>query len=332
MATRSSSFPVVATTLTMVALATLCAAAPAQVRYDDFDGVALDDRLWGDIYAPSPGWVSGGLLQISSPNTVAWPWVFAAQDFRGDVDLILDWQNFQPTGNGWSDAQLEFGSFPDGNHIYYMMRSSGSGPDEIGFFGQVNGISTGSFSTPSNATAGRFKITRVGNQIDGYYDVGSGWTHLGTFPGVFTSDVRVSIGAHNVNLTAFDYLDYSGTPVHPSPDVQINGTDGPLTVQAGTPLDVTLALEANTYAGQPAAEFVVALRPNAPMLWFRGALGWLPSAAPTAFRNGPLVSAGAASIMTSSAVPPGTYQLYYAILPTSGVDDLRADSVLLSVQ
>ncbi len=307
-------------------------AVRAQTIYDHFDGPALDDRLWDGIPQGANHWLAGSLLHVATPSVQDHAWFSAAQDFRGDIEVILDWQGFQIAGGINADAQVEVSNYPDDDALYYMMRYDGPSGSGIGFFGQVQGVQTGAFWVSSAATAGRFRIVRTGDQIDGYYDTGGGWVLLGSLTGIFTGDAQASIGVSGgMSHVAFDYLEVNGAPVHPMPDIQANGTDGPLTIAAGSPLDLTIAMEPNLFAGQTASEFVGAFRQSGPPFWYTGT-GWAPSAAPLSFATGPLATRPATSILNTTTVPPGSYQIYYAVLPATGMMDLRLDSVLLTVQ
>ena len=116
------------------------------------------------------------------------------------------------------------------------------------------------------------------------------------------------------------------------PDVQINNSDGPVTVNAGSNVDVSIALEANLQAGVGGQEFLVAFRQSGPNLWFSPPSAWIPSAAPIPFRIGLLASSPATSVFSTTGVPPGSYKVTYAAVTGAGLAEAIVDSVVLTVQ
>lgn len=305
------------------------AAAPlsAQVIYDDFDSPALDDRLWGN-----PGGVSvsqsGGQLHLSGTSLQSTS-IGADQQLRGDLEIIMDWSGFQVAGtDGYYTLQLDE---LNQSSFYYVMREVGPWGSRIGFYAVGNSGSGGS-TIMSSATSGRFKISRTGSLIEGFYDTGSGWVSLGTYSSCFTSDAYFQFGMSGLSMLSSDYVSYIGTPICAAPDIQVNGSDGPLTVSAGANVSIEIAMEPNLFAGLNGSEFIVATRSFGPPLWYRAGGNWTPSFAPLSFRSGALAPTAPTVIFNSSAIPAGIYDLYYVVHPSTGVADQRRDSVSITIQ
>ena len=264
--------------LALLAAATfLCSTAGAQVVYDHFDSPALDDMLWLDNHAVS-SWQTGSELHLSAATGQGTS-LPSQQQLRGDLEVVMDWRGYQAGASG-GNLTLQVQE-PNQVSFYYMMREDGSFGSRIGFYAVGNPGGGGPFTVSTGATAGLFRIVRSGSQISGYYDIGAGWVLLGTYTSAYIGDAGFQMGIWNLPHVAMDYVLYSGTPIYAIPDIQINGSDGPLTVAAGTTLDITIALEANLFAGQPGREFVVALRQAGVPIWCRGPGSWVPSASPS---------------------------------------------------
>ena len=83
---------------------------------------------------------------------------------------------------------------------------------------KINGQWLPSTSIPTTASSGKLKISRVGSQIQVFFNEGSGWNLLYTYKGSpsFTGDVKVGITGYSGDNGTFsvdsDFLSYEGKP------------------------------------------------------------------------------------------------------------------------
>ncbi len=310
----------------LISITIFSSLASGQLVYDHFDSADVDDRLWWD----NPNfdiWQEASLLHFASGigNGTS---LAAQQTFRGDLEVEMDFQGLVSAGQGHFTVQIQE---PMQSSFYYLMREEGFSWSRI----SLHAIGAGSTGTPfefrTSVDQGRLKLVRSGSSVHGYYDVGSGWVLLGSFSNAYTGDLGVQIGMSGFTHVATDAVRYVGTPVLPSPDVQVNGTDGPVIVAAGALADVTIALNTHLATGQQGLLYVKAFLPNFQPFWYRSP-GWKRSWSPLPFYSGPLANITPMSILSSTAIPPGNYEIQFAAVTLPFTGEMQMDSVLVTVQ
>lgn len=182
--------------------------------YDDFNGSDIDSTLWdrndgGAVFTQSGGFLN---VDISPSKRVAELW--SRNKFRGDVEFVLDFRDFQTTATTFSQGlpniSLSIG-WEDGKclliYLYYQ--------DSSHFLSSAYcNDPSGGVNMQTSATSGLFKISRNGSTITTSYNLGSGWVSFGTFTGADTGDVQVSIeaqtGDNGTTHFSCDWIKYEG--------------------------------------------------------------------------------------------------------------------------
>ncbi|WP_145064576.1 hypothetical protein [Engelhardtia mirabilis] len=149
----------------------------------------------------------------------------------------------------------------------------------------------------------------------------------------------VTYDSSATNLVTDDFNGFYDVFVHdyafavPQPDVKINGSDVALTVPAGTPLNVTLGLDAGSLFGQNADWWVLAETPFG-NFWLLPTLTWVPSFAPQLLLQFPLIDFAGVGVLNGAVLPAGTYTIhFYVDNDADGVfDGTWSDSVAVTVQ
>ena len=103
----------------------------------------------------------------------------------------------------------------------------------------------------------------------------------------------------------------------PVPDIQANGSDGPVTVAPDDTLQVTVSLDPGTSAGVQADWWVLAETPSG---WYHyDRTAWKPGRDVT--YQGPLFALPATDVLNAAGLPLGLYTVYF------GVDVIRNGSI-----
>lgn len=101
----------------------------------------------------------------------------------------------------------------------------------------------------------------------------------------------------------------------PVPDITANGSDGPITVAEGAPLEILLSLDAVDYSGENADWWVLKKTPDPPPnKWFYFDMptkAWVAGRFPT--RQGSLFNLPPKKVPKTSGLTPGTYRFYFAV-------------------
>jgi hypothetical protein len=98
----------------------------------------------------------------------------------------------------------------------------------------------------------------------------------------------------------------------PMPDIKANGSDGPITILAGTNLTVTVALDPGGYSGKDADWWVKAKSPFG-QYWYTLSRGWVRSDNPIRVYGGSLFDLSPREILNNSSLPIGPYTFYFAV-------------------
>jgi hypothetical protein len=126
-------------------------------------------------------------------------------------------------------------------------------------------------------------------------------------------------------------------PEAPVPDVKANGSDGPLLIAFGTPLQVDVSLQSNDATGQAADWWLVAEAPGG-WFWYDLSGSWVesPLESPIPTYGGALFDVTSMTVLNSSNLPIGSYRIYFGVdTNANGVldfDVLFADTVDVDIQ
>ena len=134
------------------------------------------------------------------------------------------------------------------------------------------------------------------------------------------------------DVTGFSTYSSIGDPV---PDVKANGSDGPLQIAFGSPLQVDISLESHDAAGQAADWWLVAEAPDG-RYWYDLSGSWVKSASPIPTYGGTLFDIASRTVLESSNLPIGSYRIDFGVdTNANGVldfDALFVDSVDVDIQ
>ncbi len=131
-------------------------------------------------------------------------------------------------------------------------------------------------------------------------------------------------------------------PEHPGlPDIRVNGFTNDVAVHAGDNVALTVQLNPRQYAGVAVDWWIIAAVPGGAWYYYGPDYSWTPQNDLLLMRpvyQGPLFSLGSTAVLSSSALPPGTYTFYFAVsYPATGQLDtgnpyLLYDSIKLNVE
>ena len=180
-----------------------------------------------------------------------------------------------------------------------------------------------------SATPIAFRIDSAMGDFQIPIDMGS-TLPAGDYDYVFTVDNVI-----NGTLDAVwqDSLSSTIVPVvAPTPDVKINGADGPVSVTVGTNVTVSINLTAGDYAGQ-SAEFWIGLQTPFGPYWFVEGSGWTQSATPIVYKNGSVIANLSLPINMGSGLPAGAYDFELTVdnVINGSLDQVWSDSAGLTI-
>ncbi len=193
---------------------------------DSFDLPALDDHKWLSFVNPGASLaIQDGRLVLSTDDTqastgasIVGRWFLA-----GDFDLQVDWSladDWKPPAADHDDAAyLSVGmGRPQRFWITRIAQPDGD-TGQLMAFGEAAG-QIGQ-PVPTSARAGKFRLTRSGDTLTFFYDVGSGWQQLETVTvPIGLAQMRIGIGSVNSShafTTRFDNFVLSSGPFDYSP-------------------------------------------------------------------------------------------------------------------
>jgi len=121
-------------------------------------------------------------------------------------------------------------------------------------------------------------------------------------------DTDITITSNDLTSpTTYVTVTAEGVPaIDPVPDVKVNGQDGPLSLNRGTPVTAVVNLSAGDYQGEP-AELWVSVQASFGMYWYVEGSGWVPSAVPVAFSTS-VIADFEFSIDLGAGLPKGDYE------------------------
>jgi hypothetical protein len=127
----------------------------------------------------------------------------------------------------------------------------------------------------------------------------------------------------------------------PKPDITANGSEGPLQIPFGTPLQVDVSLASNPATGRAADWWLVAeaeAEAEAPngRYWYDLSGSWVKSVSPIPTYGGALFDITSKTVLNSSNLPIGNYRFYFGVdTNANGVldfDVLFVDTVDVTIQ
>ncbi len=311
----------------------------AQTVYDDFDDGWVNESHWSfEDYANLSE--SGGLHHITGPPAQVDANMSSTQAFGGDFEFVLDWRDLWTTATQFvinvPNVSLQIADLQEEDFVFIFRSEDSTGGSHFSNAYLGGAWRNGFSGPPTSVPAGLLKITRSGSTISTWYEEGSGWVLLGTFPNAFTGPASVQVGGYTGDNGNFhvscDWVTYIGQEIFPRPDVKVNGLDGGFSVPAGSLVDLTLALEPNTYDGIDGDWWVMGVSSKG-TFWNTLASGWVKSQTPIPFHTGSFFPLTSTSLFQTTTLPAGNYLVYFAIdidpngLPDWGAFELHADVV-----
>ncbi len=98
----------------------------------------------------------------------------------------------------------------------------------------------------------------------------------------------------------------------PVPDIKANDSNGPLSVSPGTPVSITVSLNAGGYTGQNADWWVAESTPSGTFNYYNLSTGsMIPGLSPT--HQGPLFNLATTQLLNSSNLTVGTHTFYFGV-------------------
>jgi len=157
---------------------------------------------------------------------------------------------------------------------------------------------------------------------------GDSYTAFGI--GVFATADNVFLTS--INPSKLTIFEYSSAGLAPTPDIEANGSDGPITIARSDILAITMQLDSGTLTGDEADWWLVALTPFG---WYHydKTLGWIPGREVTIQIN--LRNFPSREVLNMSGLPAGIYTFYFGVdLNKNGrinVNQAYYDSVKITI-
>lgn len=123
-------------------------------------------------------------------------------------------------------------------------------------------------------------------------------------------------------------MGYTGGPdaysTVPHPDIKVNGSNGPVYLNQGHPIGVTISLEAGDRAGTVAEWWIGVLSPNGQFWMQANPIKWVFSSAPLSAGQRSLFDLKPTKILTATP-PPGVYMFFFILdgNPNGVLDNIK---------
>ncbi|MEW6217989.1 MAG: NHL repeat-containing protein [Thermodesulfobacteriota bacterium] len=149
-----------------------------------------------------------------------------------------------------------------------------------------------------------------------------------------TTDGRLLVATgQNAQVQAFS-VPAERQPVPPVPDIDANGSDGPLTVAAGSEVAITISLAPGDAQAQ-AADWWLSFETGGLQFWFAPKGGWRRAKKPVRLYGGPLFDLAPVTVLSTTGLPAGTYIFRFGVdLAANGAEDpaqYAGDAVTVTV-
>lgn len=116
-------------------------------------------------------------------------------------------------------------------------------------------------------------------------------------------------------------------------DIKANASDGPLVINTGELLKVTISLNPNEASGYQADWWVYAVSDSIGTYWYKNGSGWNKSDTPITAYEGPLTAISNFKVLESSTLPQGNYDFYFQVDDKNGIKEGTAgDTVHVTIQ
>jgi subtilisin family serine protease len=100
----------------------------------------------------------------------------------------------------------------------------------------------------------------------------------------------------------------------PQPDIKANGSDGPITISPGIPVNVTVALDPGALKGHLADWWIAAIIPDSTIFWYTLDSVWVKSFTPLRAYDGALFHLSPYTVLDGvTDLPAGSYLLGFAV-------------------
>jgi len=159
-----------------------------------------------------------------------------------------------------------------------------------------------------------------------------------SYPAITSDATRVAFASDASNLVPADTngrtdVFVNGVQFEPFLDVRANGAATALTLPLGTPLTVTIALDAGVELGTPSEWWVRAVTPFG-TFWLQANLAWIPAFSPPALIAVPMLTFPAVPVLSNAILPTGVYEVTFFV--DEGIDGVLdgtwSDTVTVTIQ
>ena len=115
------------------------------------------------------------------------------------------------------------------------------------------------------------------------------------------------------------------------PDVRINNEAGPVTLNVGCELVVTVSINPGQYAGAPMDWWVAVIAPSG-LYFMNASMAWTTTASPA--HQGDLFGLQSYQVLDITTLPAGTYTFYFGVDTLNGVldPDVVYDSATVTIE
>ena len=273
----------------------------------------------------TPGFDQAGLMLIDVSNPDA-PVEISRVDLTGDTPLIGSVEDVAVVGNRLYALATRIGLL-----VYDI--SNPATPAELGRLETI-----GIYTNTKISIDGNYAYL-AGNGID-IIDISnsSAPQELGSFLTQYrTSGVEVvnnviylAERTGSLRIATIEFI-----PEPPVSDIKANGSDGPLLIEFGTPLQVDVSLVSNDAIGQAADWWLVAEALDG-RYWYDLSGSWVKSVSPIPTYGGALFDITSMTVLNSSNLPIGSYRFNFGVdTNANGVldfDVLLVDTVDVTIQ
>jgi len=130
-----------------------------------------------------------------------------------------------------------------------------------------------------------------------------------------------------------DIYRYGPIPRDPLIDIDLNGSDGPVTIPLGVPATVSIAFDAGDHTGTHFDWWLWAEAPNGTTFWMLANMTWIASPVPISTYQGGTISFPHVPIISGATLPEGTYRIHFALDAPDGVlDETYRDTIEFTVE
>ncbi|MDH3975173.1 MAG: VCBS repeat-containing protein [Deltaproteobacteria bacterium] len=116
-------------------------------------------------------------------------------------------------------------------------------------------------------------------------------------------------------------------------DIKANGSDGPLSMNEGEMLDLTISLDPGIMEGFDADWWIYAESELMGKYWYQYGSGWIASETPIPAYQGPITSVTDLNVFHMPTLQAGNYDIYFQVDERNGIKEgARTDTVKVTIQ